>query len=147
MYVSMETVCIKWWSGSLVFRVSSEQLVVGSRNTSVDLRQRTVIVKAPIESYEVFYDENSRKKYVYIYFRGNIRPFERRCRVVDREAIGVFEIRVVDKEFESYLTIVTPGFYLYDYVILTRDSIAIVLSGNRQVYFDKGVDHLTVYIV
>jgi hypothetical protein len=56
-------------------------------------------------------------------------------------------VRYTRSLIDEYYTIITPGSHLYDYVVITSDELGIVLSGRREVYFDKTNSTLTIYLV
>ncbi len=58
-----------------------------------------------------------------------------------------FDLRPVDLDFEQYLTIVTPGSFLYDYVIISRKKTGVIMSAKREVYVEETGKSLIVYLV
>ena len=58
-----------------------------------------------------------------------------------------FDLRPVDLDFEQYLTIVTPGSFLYDYVIVTKRKTGVIMSAKRDVYIEETKNSLIIYLV
>ncbi len=139
---------IKWGSGSILLKSIASDLVLKTDNLYLELRQRVVVVEGSIGSYEIVSSGRSgKRKHVYIKLRDSVKPLGRKGVVVDREYIDNFEIRVLEKEFGKYITVVTPGAFLYDYIILSDDIIMVSLSGKREAYIDLEDNRLTIYVV
>lgn len=114
----------------------------------IELRPRTIVVKNNIKSFEERdVGKTRKKKVIYIDFRESLKLFMGQGEQVKEILVDGYEIRRQDLGFDEYLTIITPGTHLYDYIILSSSTLAIVLSGKRQVYFDKEDTVLTIYIV
>lgn len=135
-------------NGYITLTIKSDVLILESRNILIELRPRTVVVRDNIKSFEERdVGKSKKKKIVYIDFSETLKLFVGQGEQVRETLVDGYEIRRQDLGFDEYLTIITPGTHLYDYIILSSSTLAIVLSGKRQVYFDKEDNMLTIYIV
>ena len=140
---------VKWGNSCIELEHSIDILRLNSVNYRVELRPRTIIVKGSIDSSEVVETgKHRKKKYLYINFKEKIKGFVGRRYSQETEFIlRNFEVKILDLEFERYITIITPGPFLYNYVIISQDQLVIELSGKREVYIDRELKMITVYIV
>ena len=130
------TVYVKWGSGGLEVRLSRGLIAVLAANAALYFEPRSVLVEADYEEPAAISDE--KRLYVYIGFRGKLEPLEApRIDVVGRYVDELGELRVVDLEFNRYLTIVTPGDFLYDFAVITPDKLFFQADARRKVYFEK----------
>ena len=65
----------------------------------------------------------------------------------DRRVYRGFELRATDLDVEQYLTVVTPGSFLYDYVIITPNKMGIYLSSKREGYLEETSKSKILYLV
>jgi len=121
-----------------------DKLIIKAKNVSIELRPRTIVVENAVDYREGV----DKKRYIYIYFREMFEPFENKVVEQDysREHVN-YEVRHVKTYFGEYLTMITPPQFFIDYLILSSDELAVVLSGKREVYYEKIGDVLTIYIV
>ncbi len=114
-------------------------------NMEIELRPRAVIVRGGAGDVEGAVEEKKRgKKYIYISLREPPRGLGHTCGF-EKADTGGFEARVTDLGFAHYLTIVTPGPYLYDYIVVTDTLILVTCSGKKSVYVDREDDVVTLY--
>ncbi len=135
---------IPWGNGYIVVETSSDILRIRSKNMSIEVRPRTIIVHG-YSSHRVGGD--SRKKYIYIYFREKLREYDGKVDVSNPKHIDGYEFRYTKTYYDEYYTIVTPYSFLIEYIILTSSELGIVLSGKKKIYFEKINNTLTIYIV
>ncbi len=139
---------IAWGDGHLEVKAIDNELLVKAGNLKIMLRPRVIIVEGVQTEHEVGEaGKRSKKKYVYIYPDQGIRSLEGRGKIINEYNMDRFEIKYQRLSFNEYLTIITPGEYLYDYIIITRDTITIAMSGKREPYFYKENNRLTIYLV
>jgi len=136
---------VKWGNGVVLIRCSEDSLILTFKNVKITLYPREVQVNRGVLRF--FESTVGKKRYVYVYFREKLKPIitnditnARNTRVQCN-----FEVHCVDLEFSKYLTIVTPGATLYNYVVFTEDIMTIVSSGKRKVYFETIDGGLNVY--
>ena len=131
-----KTVYVKWDSGGLEVRLSRGLITVVAANAALYFEPRSVLVEADYEEPVAISDE--KRLYVYIGFRGKLEPLEApRIDVVGRYVDELGELRLVDLEFNRYLTILTPGDFLYDFAVITPDKLFFQTNARRKVYFEK----------
>ncbi len=140
--------CVKWGDGCIDLEARAGELAITFSNTKITLRPRIIIV----EGSDVDYEEGSsgksvKKKYIYIHVRECLKPLPAQGKYISTVLYDKYEIRYQKLGFGEYLTIVTPGEYLYDYIIVTEDTITIGMSGKREAYFYKEDKRLTIYFV
>ena len=128
--------------------VQVDELIVRGGNFKISLRSREIEVQGNIKSYGDYVV--GRKKYCYIDFNGPLTLLDIPrvdLRNQDMEIISNFELRVTDIEVSKYLTIVTPGNFLYNYVILSNNSLGVELSSRRNVFYEQIRDGVIVYMM
>lgn len=130
--------------GCLEVKRSGERLIVAGENFSVELSPRVVLVKGArsVEVKEVY---GSRGKVVYIHHQA-VSALKKCEGATDEVDFGDYIVRSTRLYTGSYTTIITPGYSLVNYVVVTKDSTVIVLQGKREVYFEEN-EHVAVYVV
>ena len=132
--------------GALALRIEPAELEIKAENTRIILRQREIVVDSPVSRYEDVV--TSKRKYFYIYLSENIKPLHPpRIDIIDYDVVGGFEIRVTNIEVSRYLTIITPGAYLYNYVILSDNLLGGETNTRRELFYEKTSRGLTIYFV
>ncbi len=139
---------VKWRNGSLKLVFKEPLLEIISKNYRFILRPRIVIVEGTVKEYNIA-SPNRRGKYKYVYIElgEEVIPFDKKGRMPRPDIIGGFEVNYQDMRFEEYLTIVTPGTFLYEYVILTTNMLTICLSAKKEAYVDLEENVATIYVV
>ena len=138
---------VKWNGGAIELRVSSEHLEVVASNGLLVFEPRSVEVRMPYTLKRDVEDKNRRT--VFIEFRESVKPIEHppRIDIVGRNFVGNFEVIYTDLEFETYLTVITPATYLYEYFVLTSTDLMLYMSSKRKVYFEEEpYERIIVYI-
>ncbi|WFO75109.1 hypothetical protein J4526_08555 [Desulfurococcaceae archaeon MEX13E-LK6-19] len=139
---------IAFQKGFIDIVVKSGILTLQSSNLVMELRPRAIILQDKIRDYEeTEIGKTKRKKVIYLHLEEAIEPFKGRGEVVKEVLIENYEIRRQDLGFEEYITIVTPGTHLYEYIIISSDTITVSLSAKRQAYVDKEDHTTTIYFV
>ena len=136
---------VKFKNFSIKLDVSGNAMIVADKIV-LDARSITL----PKES-KVFYAEPTVKKRT-LYATYNELPTHEFPPTVDmvandRRVFRGFEVRAVDMDFEQYLTIVVPGSFLYDYVIITKKKMGIVMSAKRESYLEETSKSKILYLV
>ena len=141
-------VYVKWGTPkeALALKIEPAELEIKAANTHIILRQREIIIENKIKKYE---DKTTNKrKYFYIYLSENIQPIKPpKLDITDYEVINGFEIRTTNIELTKYLTIITPGPYLYNYIILSNNIIGGETNTRRQLFYEKTNNKLTIYLL
>ncbi len=139
---------VKWGNKpeALALRIEPAELEIKAENTRIILRQREIVVENTITHYE---DKiTGKRKYFYIHLSEKIKPLQPpRIDITDYEIINGFEIRITNIEISKYLTIITPGPYLYNYIILSENLIGGETNTRRQLFYEKTNKKLTIYFV
>ncbi len=138
---------IKWGNRTaLSLRIEPAELEIRAENTRIILRQREIVVESPVSRYEDMVA--GKRRYFYIYLSENIKPLQPpRIDIIDYDVVGGFEIRITNIEVSRYLTIITPGAYLYNYVILSDDLLGGETNTRRELFYEKTNKGLTIYFV
>ncbi len=141
-------ICVAWGNGCIEFKVRNNELEINGENVKIILRPRVIIFTNGVTDYELGESgRKAKKKYIYIYPKNGIEPINKRGKFLKEYSLDRFEIMYQKLSFSEYMTIITPGEYLYDYVIITRDIVTIAMSGKKEAYFYKEENKLTIYIV
>lgn len=137
----------RWGKGkALRLGLSGGELEVTSTNTRIILHPRDIVVEAQVEKYEDVVA--GKRKYIYVYFVDPIEPLDApRIDVSNVEVVDGFEVRVTDIGFARYLTIITPGAYLYNYVIVSDNVLAAEVNIRREVYYERTARGVTIYML
>lgn len=144
----VESVKVKWGNGFLELICKNEVFIINAKNYTIELRPRTLIIHGRISGYEQAEVVKYRKRrYMYIRLSEEIIPIPGPGRIIKEILYGNFEIRRQDFDFEKYMTIITPGAYLYEYIIITSDTIAVAYSLHRDAYVDVEEGLTTIYFV
>ena len=145
----MKKLYIAWDSKGrygLLSSLRGEALTIAAYNITLTFNPRGIDVVANIGDVKVY--DIGKRKYVYIFLNERIKPLPTgKSDIVDKEFIGSFEVVVTRINGNNYLTIITPGSWLYNYVILTDDTLLIEMSSKKDVYFEKLEDEIVVHIV
>jgi len=134
--------CIKWGSHGLDVEVENGTLSIRG-SFSIEVKPRGVVFERAT-GYRVAGD--ARKKYIYVE-HAELKPLEDAVDCPDELELGKLVLNRVDLDFEEYLTVVTSGESLIDYMVVTRRLTCIVVSRRREAYFDFTGDTLAVYLV
>ncbi|RLG82716.1 MAG: hypothetical protein DRO40_06905 [Thermoprotei archaeon] len=139
---------LRWNNGVIEIRKEGEHIIISSKNYIFELRPRTIIIHGKIASYEhVETGKQKKRKYTYIYLDNAIEPKQGHGKIIKEVLYENFEVRYQDMGFEKFLTIVTPGAYLYEYVILTAEILTVAYSAKREAYVDIEPGLATIYFV
>jgi hypothetical protein len=140
------SVYARWGVGVLELRVRGELFTVRAANAELFFEPRSVVVEARYAGRRSVSDD--RRLRVYIDLADEIKPLEpRRVDLIGSRALGLFEVRVTDVEFRRYLTVITPAGFLYDFFIVSDDTIMLEASAKRRVFFEEEpFDKIIVYL-
>ncbi len=141
------TLYLRWVKGkALGVKIGGGELEVIAANTKIALHPRDIVVEGKVKGYEDIVA--GKRKYVYVYFNepliGLTPP---RIDLGNVEVIGGFEIRVTRINSTGYLTIITPGAYLYNYVIISLEALSAEVNTRREVYYEDTGTGVAVYIL
>ncbi len=130
------SVYARWPPGGLHIRVKGEYMVLEAANALLAFEPRLILVEARYAGYQEAADEKRRR--LVIEFAEPIKPVKPpRIDFAGEKPLGLFEVRVVDLEFEKYLTAITPGSFLYDYFVVTSTRILVETSSKRRFYYEE----------
>lgn len=138
---------LKWSNGTVLSELREDTLVMRSINFYLELRPRAIIVRN-YRGYRL--GEDAKRRYIYVYLREKISPYTGPPEInpINKPVlIGNYQLKYTITKYDEYYTIVTPGYTLYEYVIITSDEIGIALSRKREVYFEEGSNELVIYLV
>ncbi|ALU12296.1 hypothetical protein EYM_02185 [Ignicoccus islandicus DSM 13165] len=136
---------IKFKQGSIKVEVIGNALYVGDE---IVLDARTITFP---KGSKVYYAEPTKKKMVIVIEHPPIRFVEDPPRVDlvanDRFYYMGFDVRATDLDFEKYLTVVVPGSFLYDYVIVTSNKSEVAMSAKRKAYLEETEKSSIIYLL
>ena len=122
------------------------ELIIAFKNVVFMFLPREVRVSNNVKTHRE--GKHGKKCYVYVELSNNVTPISVKGEVINKpRIIGNFELRYTNLDFSRYLTIITPGAFLYNYAILFDEGLCIETSANKEVYFEKIRDSLTIYFV
>ena len=134
---------IPWKNGHLVLDYTSDYLKVVAANISFEIRPRSVIVYG----YKSYREAENKKKYIYIYFIEELKPFTGVEKQVLKTIMDYYEIRYVKTYYDEYYTIILPGTFLADYITFTSEELLLVFSSKRKTFYEELENMLTIYVV
>lgn len=133
-----------WRDGYIVLNYTSDVLLINAMNNSVEARPRTIV----ISRFKNYIEAISNRKYIYIYFPEELKPFTNEGGVSLQEIrLEFYDIKYTRIDYDEYYTVILPGFFLYDYIVLTSDEIAVAMSIKRRVFYERIDSRLVLYIV
>jgi len=130
---------------SLALILKPYEATIVSKNVLITLLPREIKVVDGISKFSE--EESSRKRYVRVFFEKPIEPINEKP---ERPYEGIFEnyeVRFANLGFSKYLTVIVPGSFLYNYIVLSENSISIECSVKKTIYFEKTGSSLTIYFV
>jgi len=139
---------LRYKESCILAEYSPEYFRVKARNYELEVRPRIVSLKGcgNISASTLY---RGRKKAVYISHQA-IQCFRREECHGDLESevnTGYFTVKATVTPHGDYLTILTPGSFLSDYIVVGEDMTYIQLPGGRDAYFERLADLCTIYIV
>lgn len=136
---------IPFKEGCLEVRRKGDSLEVRGGNFTIELRPRVISVDGSTGiSIEGIY--GSRRKVIYIRHEG-IKTLDHCNEKIEEVDLGDYIVKSTYLFTGSYITIITPGYLLVDYVVITDDSAAVVVQGKRSTYFEESGRRVTIYVV
>ncbi len=138
---------VTWFNGSLEVLVKESVLVLRGSNFFIEIRPRSIIV-SNVKDLRI--GEDTKKKYIYVYLVEPIKPLTSAfSKIVPGKLINIgdYQLRYTVTNYDHYYTIITPGYTLYDYIIISSDEIGIVTSRKREVYYEVSDHIITLYFV
>ena len=142
---------VKWGPGrALELQVAQDAMIIRGDGLEIDLEPRSIHVEAEEFTVREYGDE--KRRWVYIDLPRGVRGIEAPRIDIDAshpKLLGLFEVRLTEvDDIDRYLTIVTPGGFLYDYVILTGDKLMFETKARRKLYRESVPgESLTIYLV
>ena len=142
---------VKWGPGkALELQVSQDAMIIRGSGVEIDLEPRSIHVEA--EEFAVREYGDDKRRWVYIDLPRGIKGIEAPRVDIDSSQprlLGLFEVRLTEVDgLERYLTIVTPGGFLYDYVVVTSDKLMFETKARRKLYQESVPgESLTIYLV
>ena len=137
----------KWGKGGLEITISPGLISVVARNAAIHFEPRSITVEADYQ--EPIVESNGRRNYAYIGFRQALEPLEApRIDIIGRYVGEYAEIRATSIEgLGDYLTIITPGEYLYDYAVITPEKLLFQTNAKKKIFFERtGIETIIAYI-
>ncbi len=138
---------VKYCGGSLEVISRDSELLVRGLNIALELKPKAIVINASVGRIEEHLDEVSGKvKYVYIELLEGIKTYRNQGRSLKNSVIGAFSLSTIERPYGCFLTITTGRVHVYDYVIVSPSTIAIVLSSKRAVYVEHSKNLAAIYI-
>ncbi len=141
-------VYIMYSKGAWRVRSVGGAVEISGKDGKIILDARTITI--PKESKVKVAEPSVKKRTLYVFHRdlGFIdSPPYIDLRAGQSRVYENFDLRPVDLDFEQYLTIVTPGSFLYDYAIITRKKTGVIMSAKREIYVEETKNSLIIYLV
>ncbi len=138
------------WGGkakkSLALILKPYEASVVSKNILIILTSREIRISDYVKKYSE--EESTRKRYIRVFFSEPITPLnEEPYPRFHGGIIENFDVRYTNLGFSKYLTLIVPGSFLYNYIVLTENSLSIECSVKKSVYFEEYKTSLTIYFV
>lgn len=139
---------LRYKSSCILAEYSPEYFRVKAGNYELEIRPRVISLRG-CEHISVSTLYRGRKKAIYVKHRviQSYQVDECRVGLEDELNVGYFTVKVTETSHGSYLTILTPGSFLSDYIVVGEDITYIQLPGGREAYFEKLGDLCTIYVV
>lgn len=137
---------IKFNDKCLEVKLTSDAVIINS-GTVLEIRQRIVSVQNAI-NYSVHSIRSGRKKVIYIRHGGLGSKCKAPYKALDELQSPIAYIKHIKSNLGDFVTIITPGQFLLDYVILSSDIIVVMVSGKREIYFEQSNKNILImYII
>ncbi len=147
MLRAVDVTSIKYCGGSLEVASRNNELLVRGLNVELELRPKAIVINGSVGRVEEHLDEVSGKaKYVYIELLESIKTYEDRGELLRNSVVGAFSLSTVERPYGCFLTITTGGIHAYDYVIVSPNTIAVVMSSKRTVYVEHSNNLVAIYV-
>lgn len=135
---------VPWKNGFINIDFNVDRLKIIALNNMFEARPRTILVN----KFSEYRESNVRKKYIYVYFNEELKPFNNGEDVVNPDrGFEFYEIKYTKTDYDEYYTIIPPSSFLYDYIVLTSSELGIVMSVKRRVFYEKIDNTLIIYTV
>ncbi len=140
---------VLWGDGVLELVLDPTAAKVRGGNVTIGFEPRQLSVEGVEAEVEV-HQVGTKRMYCYVVLKEPITPLKGyKFNVIHgfSRYVDGFEVRFTDLGFSRFLTLVTPGAWLYNYVIISDDRITCELSIRREVYVEKEDGVTRVYVV
>jgi len=135
---------LPWRDGCIVFEYTNDYFRVESASIFFEVRPRMVVVKG----YSGYREgEWLTKKYVYVYFNGELKPFPERSEQAPHTIRNLYEVLYTKTFYDEYYTVILPGSFFIDYIVFTSDVLLLAMSSKRKVFYEELGRELVVYLV
>ncbi|MEM1706091.1 MAG: hypothetical protein QXP68_01805 [Thermosphaera sp.] len=132
----------------LLMEYSSGFLRVKASNYELEVRPRTITIKGCL-SVKVTTIDRGRKRGIYV-SHTFLQLFDgEQCRSVPATEMntGEFAIKATSTPLGNYVTIMMPGAFLADYIVISEDTTYIQIPGGRGAYSEAANEYCTIYVV
>ncbi len=136
--MKLENRCIEISVGGDVIQIES--------GLTLELRQR-IITATGVTGYSIHEIRSGKKKVVYLYYQSNNTACPEQVKTQDEVSTHLASFRSIKTRVGGFLTIITSGQFIVDYVVIGEREVAIVIPGKRQVYIEENKNVVTIYIV
>ncbi len=121
-----------------------EDVCFYAKNTCITFSPRKITVEGNVDKIMEY--DTPKRKYLYIEFEEPIEPLIVGCRYSSLILFKGFEIRVTIVSDElKYITIITPGLWIYYYAIISNDIIGVELPRKKKVFREEAEREIIVY--
>lgn len=125
-------------------KLASDTIQIRS-GLELEIRERIIVVHGALDS-EVYNIRDGRKKAIYIRHAGITAVCDDSRKTVEEVSSPFSYIKYTKSRLGGYLTIITPGRFFTDYVVIDESTVVVVLPGHREVYAERIGNTLTLYI-
>jgi len=139
---------LRYKEACIIGEYSPEYFHVKARNYELEVRPRMISLTG-CGDVSVSTLHRGRKRAVYVSHQviECFRKEECKGDVESEVNTGYFTVKATATPHGDYITILTPGSFLSDYIVIGEDMTYIQLPGGRDVYFEKLTGLCTIYIV
>jgi len=117
-----------------------------SGKLKLEIRQRMVIVTGDLSGSEVYSIREGRKKVVYLHHSG-VGLKCPKAQILSDVSSPLAHVKSTKTRLGSFVTILTPGQFFIDYLIVSDDALVVVIPGRREVIVERGRDATVLYII
>ncbi|MEM4717608.1 MAG: hypothetical protein QXE81_02475 [Desulfurococcaceae archaeon] len=126
--------------------ISGRDYILVKAGINIEIRERVITINGGI-GYELKNIKNNRKKVIYIFHRGITSNCSPGHEIPVELSLLNAHVKYTETSIGGFLTIVTSGSFLIDYIIVNKDTITIIMPGRKEAFVEQSNNTITVYIV
>ncbi len=137
---------VRWFEGAAAARASDGVLELVFSNARIVLEPRRLLLEGVGARQRSRND--GRRLRVLLEASEPLKPITPPPRIdIDYTGVvGGFQVMYTSLGFENYITVVTPGTHLYDYVVVSSTLVYMEASGRRTAFYEGLDGGLAVYL-